>query len=57
MVFDRDIHIPGDSVQPASYQSLLQKLVYDCLTAPQADITDLEYKSAGFKDLIKTGFR
>nr|XP_053636407.1 sec1 family domain-containing protein 2-like [Cherax quadricarinatus] len=53
----KHLHIPGDSAQPASYQSLLQKLVYDCLTAPQAEITDLEYKSAGFKDLIKTGFR
>ncbi|XP_069954585.1 sec1 family domain-containing protein 2-like isoform X2 [Cherax quadricarinatus] len=52
----KHLHIPGDSAQPASYQSLLQKLVYDCLTAPQAEITDLEYKSAGFKDLIKTGF-
>lgn len=52
----RHLHIPGDSAQPASYQNLLQKLVYDCLTAPQAEITDLEYKSAGFRDLIKTGF-
>ncbi|XP_068243178.1 sec1 family domain-containing protein 2-like isoform X2 [Palaemon carinicauda] len=52
----RNLHIPGDTVQPASSQGLLQKLVYDCLTAPQADMLDLEYKSAGFKDLIKTGF-
>ncbi|XP_045623964.2 sec1 family domain-containing protein 2 isoform X2 [Procambarus clarkii] len=52
----KHLHIPGDSAQPASYQPFLKKLVYDCLTAPQAEITDLEYKSGGFKDLIKTGF-
>ncbi|KAK7072848.1 Sec1 domain-containing protein 2 [Halocaridina rubra] len=52
----RHLHIPGDSIQAASSQGLLEKLVYDCLTAPQTDMVDLEYKSAGLKDLIKTGF-
>ncbi|KAK3865275.1 hypothetical protein Pcinc_029107 [Petrolisthes cinctipes] len=53
----RQVHRSGNSVQPAEYQGLLRRLVRDCLTAPQGEITDLEYKSAGFKDLIKTGFR
>ncbi|MPC26511.1 Sec1 family domain-containing protein 2 [Portunus trituberculatus] len=52
----RSVHSPGDGVEPASYHSLLPRLVQDCLAAPQGEITDLEYKSAGFKDLIKTGF-
>lgn len=52
----RSVHFPGDGVEPASYHSLLPRLVQDCLAAPQGEITDLEYKSAGFKDLIKTGF-
>ena len=53
----RSVHSPGDGAEPASYHSLLPRLVQDCLAAPQGEITDLEYKSAGFKDLIKTGFR
>ncbi|KAK4307709.1 hypothetical protein Pmani_020555 [Petrolisthes manimaculis] len=53
----RQVHEPGTSVQPAEYQGLLRRLVRDCLTPPQGEITDLEYKSAGLKDLIKTGFR
>ncbi|XP_037803217.1 sec1 family domain-containing protein 2-like [Penaeus monodon] len=52
----KNLHIPGDAAQPASCQGLLQKLVHDSLTAPQTEITDIEYRSAGFKDLIKTGF-
>lgn len=52
----RNLHSPGSDVEPASCRSLLKELVKDCLIAPQAEMVDLEYKSAGLKDFIKTGF-
>lgn len=52
----RSVHTPGDGVEPAAYHSVLPRLLHDCFSAPPGEISDLEYKSAGFKDLIKTGF-
>ena len=47
---------PGDDIEPSTVYGLLEMLIRDCLTRSQSDSTDLEYKSAGLKDLIKSGF-
>ncbi|XP_076043929.1 sec1 family domain-containing protein 2-like isoform X2 [Oratosquilla oratoria] len=52
----RSLYASGDSLQPSTYHGFLNQLVYDCFTAPQPELLDLEYKSGGFRDLIKTGF-
>lgn len=44
-------------MEPNKYRSLISQMVEDCIDPPHHPITDLEYKSAGFKDIIKTGFR
>ncbi|KAG0727468.1 Sec1 family domain-containing protein 2 [Chionoecetes opilio] len=52
----RSVHVPGEGAAPACYRGVVARLLGDCLAATQGEVPDLEYKSAGLKDIIKTGF-
>jgi len=43
--------------QPPAFHSLLHQLMADVLDPACPDLRDLTYKSAGLKDLLKSGFR
>ncbi|RXG73979.1 Sec1 family domain-containing protein 2 [Armadillidium vulgare] len=52
----RNLCSRANESEPYTYQNIISSVIENCLNPPQQQITDLECKSAGFKDLIKTGF-
>lgn len=52
----RTLLSPPKPSQPPVYRSLLHQLMADVLDPACPDLRDLTYKSAGLKDLLKSGF-
>ncbi|XP_072016358.1 LOW QUALITY PROTEIN: sec1 family domain-containing protein 2-like, partial [Amphiura filiformis] len=53
----KSIFTMGSDVHPASYNSILKQLVDVIFDPAKPELVDIENKSAGLRDLIKTGFR
>uniref|UniRef100_A0A0B7ATV9 Sec1 family domain-containing protein 2 n=1 Tax=Arion vulgaris TaxID=1028688 RepID=A0A0B7ATV9_9EUPU len=47
---------PGNAMTPATVKSLLQQLIEKIVDPSKPDLPDIEYKSGGLKDLLKSGF-
>ncbi|XP_064616933.1 sec1 family domain-containing protein 2-like [Liolophura sinensis] len=47
---------PGSAVSPTVFTPLLKLITEDIFNPQKPDLVDIEYKSSGFKDLLKTGF-
>ncbi len=47
----------GSDIQPASYNSIWKQIVDVIFDPAKPELVDIENKSAGLRDLIKTGFR
>ncbi|PIK38839.1 putative sec1 family domain-containing protein 2 [Apostichopus japonicus] len=47
----------GSGTRPASYSPLLQQLINLTFDPNKPELVDLEFKSTGLRDLLKTGFR
>ncbi|KAJ8038479.1 Sec1 family domain-containing protein 2 [Holothuria leucospilota] len=47
----------GLNTRPASYNSIFQQLINLIFDPSQPELVDLEFKSTGLRDLLKTGFR
>lgn len=47
---------PGDAVTPANVRPLLRQLVEKIVDPAKPDLPDVECKSGGLKDLLKSGF-
>ncbi|XP_033643614.1 sec1 family domain-containing protein 2-like [Asterias rubens] len=53
----RSIFDHGSMVAPASYNPFFKQLLDNIFSSTKPDLPDVEYKSTGLRDLIKTGFR
>ncbi|CAG5135876.1 unnamed protein product [Candidula unifasciata] len=47
---------PGDAMTPASTRGLLRQIVEKIVDPGKPELLDVEYKSGGLKDLLKSGF-
>lgn len=52
----RNLLDPGSAVSPASQNSLLRQIVTAILDPEKPDLADVEFKSSGLKDKLKSGF-
>jgi len=52
----RSVLDPGSAVSPASHNALLRQLVAAILNEDKPDLPDVEYKSSGLRDKLKSGF-
>ncbi|XP_041370834.1 sec1 family domain-containing protein 2-like [Gigantopelta aegis] len=52
----REIVDPGGALSPPSNKPLLKQIVEAILDPSKPELSDIEYKSSGFKDLLKSGF-
>ncbi|KAH3796873.1 sec1 family domain-containing protein 2-like [Dreissena polymorpha] len=52
----RTILDPGSAVSPATHNPLLRQLVAAILEPSKPDLVDVENKSSGLKDILKSGF-
>ncbi|XP_072176928.1 sec1 family domain-containing protein 2-like [Diadema setosum] len=52
-----DLLQPGSLSQPASFTPLVKQVMEAIFDPAKPDLVDIEYKSSGFRDLLKTGFR
>lgn len=53
----RSILDPGNPVNPASHKPFVKQLIDSLLDPSKPELVDLEYKSSGFKDILKSSFR
>ncbi|BFZ20390.1 hypothetical protein BsWGS_23429 [Bradybaena similaris] len=47
---------PGDAMTPASVKCLLRQIMEKIVDPSKPELPDVEYKSGGLKDLLKSGF-
>ncbi|KAI8779547.1 sec1 family domain-containing protein 2 [Biomphalaria glabrata] len=52
----RSVLDPGDAMTPTSVKSLLRLVIEKIVDPAKPDLPDIECKSGGFKDLLKSGF-
>ncbi|XP_014676542.1 PREDICTED: sec1 family domain-containing protein 2-like [Priapulus caudatus] len=52
----RSIYNSGDGMQPATYRPLIKQVLLDIFSSDKPELVDVECKSTGIRDLIKTGF-
>ena len=56
MLFLRSVFEPGSMTSQATVKPLLKQLVEDICDPAKPEMTDLEYKSTGLRQLLKSGF-
>eukprot|EP00057_Strongylocentrotus_purpuratus_P015857 XP_011670331.1 PREDICTED: sec1 family domain-containing protein 2 [Strongylocentrotus purpuratus] len=52
-----DVFSPGTATHPSSYSPLVKQVMKSVFDPSKPDLVDIEYKSSGFRDLLKTKFR
>lgn len=52
-----DVFSPGTATHPSSYLPLVKQVMKSVFDPSKPDLVDIEYKSSGFRDLLKTKFR
>nr|XP_054770138.1 sec1 family domain-containing protein 2-like [Lytechinus pictus] len=52
-----DIFTHGTATHPSSYSPLVKQIMKSVFDSSKPDLVDIEYKSSGFRDLLKSGFR
>ncbi|XP_068744966.1 sec1 family domain-containing protein 2-like [Montipora capricornis] len=52
----RDVFQQGTALKPSHYQPLVKQIIDGVFSPESPELPDVEFKSHGFKDLIKTGF-
>ncbi|XP_074654254.1 sec1 family domain-containing protein 2-like isoform X2 [Tubulanus polymorphus] len=52
----RDIYDAGSVTMPASYKPLIKQALDEIFSPAKPEMPDIDYRSTGLKDLLKTGF-
>lgn len=52
----RNVFQMGTALKPAQYYPLVKQITEGIFSPESPELPDIEFKSHGFKDLIKTGF-
>lgn len=52
----RNVFQKGTALKPAQYYPLVKQIIEGIFSPESPELSDIEFKSHGFKDLIKTGF-
>ena len=55
-LYYRSVHEPGSLSSQARLKPLLRQIVEDIVDNSRPDLVDISHKSAGFGDLLKSGF-
>ncbi|XP_071946924.1 sec1 family domain-containing protein 2-like [Antedon mediterranea] len=53
----RDIVVDGNDVFPCTYKSFIQHLLEQIVDSSKPELTDLQHRSTGLRDRLKTSFR
>lgn len=56
LVLDRSTFDAGSLTSQACLKPLLKQVINDILDPSKTDLADIENRSSGFKDLLKSGF-
>ena len=56
LLFFSDVYEAGDMMSPGSLKPLLKQITETIFQPGKSEIPDIEYKSTGFRDLLKSGF-